>query len=122
MAVVPSQVAGAGLGGSFELKFLGSGCAACGVSGFLLLHIDPPKGQPQKDKTSNRGTANCSPWIIQLQTARGPSVRFSNWTRGQGALTIPQNFEHWSRKFCENLRAECAPREVKLMPPCVAVF
>src|SRR5271168_3089824 len=45
IAVVPSQVAGASFGGSFEYKFLGSGCAACGVSGFLLPHIGPPQGK-----------------------------------------------------------------------------
>src|SRR5271157_293189 len=46
MAVVPSQDAADGFGGGFTGKFLDSGCAACGVSGFLLLlHIGPPKGQ-----------------------------------------------------------------------------
>jgi hypothetical protein len=33
-----------------KLNFLGSGSAACGDSGLLLLHIDPPKGQPPKQQ------------------------------------------------------------------------
>jgi hypothetical protein len=86
MLVVPSQVAGAGFGGSLKLYFLGSGSAACGVSGFLLLHIDPPKGQPPKQQQDVQpGKANSMPWDVHLQTVRSPLVRFSYWTRGQGA-------------------------------------
>jgi hypothetical protein len=87
MLVVPSQVAGAGFGGSLKLNFLGSGSAACGVSGFLLLHIDPPKGQPPKQQDVQPGKANSMPWDVHLQTVRGPHVRYSYWTRGQGAQT-----------------------------------
>src|SRR3981189_3198710 len=82
--VVPSQAAGAGFGGSLKLNFLGSGSAACGVSGFLLLHIDPPKGQPPRQPYVQPGKANSMPWHVHLQTARDPLVRYSYWTRGQG--------------------------------------
>jgi len=68
-----------------KLIFLGSGSAACGVSGLLLLHIDPPKGQPPKQQDVLPGKANCMPWDVHLQTVRGPHVRYSNWTGGQGA-------------------------------------
>src|ERR1700675_802398 len=87
MFVVPSKVALAGFGGSLKLNFLGSGSAACGVSGFLLLHIDPPKGQPPKLQDVQPGKANSMPWDVHWQRGRGPLVRFSYWTRGQGAQT-----------------------------------
>src|ERR1700680_2005511 len=72
MLVVPSQAAGAGFGGSLKLNFL-----SC-VSGFLLLHIDPPKGQPPKQQDVQPGKANSMPWDVHLQTVRGPHVRYSN--------------------------------------------
>src|SRR5579883_471923 len=49
IALVPSQVAGAGFGGWFAGRFRISGCAAGGPSGFLLPHIGPPKGQDTPD-------------------------------------------------------------------------
>src|SRR5579872_1653986 len=49
IALVPSQVAGAGFGGCFAGRFRISGCAAGGPSGFLLPHIGPPKGQNTPD-------------------------------------------------------------------------
>src|SRR3984893_18759134 len=83
--VVPSQAAGAGFGGSLKLIFFVSGSAACGVSGLLLLHIDPPKVQPPKQQDVQPGKANSMPWDVHLQTVHGPLVRYSYWTRGQGA-------------------------------------
>src|ERR1700686_393157 len=85
MLVVPSQAALAGFGGSLKLNFLGAGSEACGVSGLLLLHIDPPKGQPRKQQDVLPGKANSKPWDVRLQMVRGPHVRYSYWTRGQGA-------------------------------------
>jgi hypothetical protein len=54
----------------------------------LLLHIDPPKGQPPKQQQDVQpGKANSMPWDVHLQTVRGPHVRYSYWTRGQVAQT-----------------------------------
>src|SRR5271167_1184251 len=59
IAVVPSQVAAEGFGGGLFEKFLTSftsGCAGCGVSGFLLLpHIGPPQGTAHPTQISGPG-------------------------------------------------------------------
>src|SRR5271169_6997910 len=55
IAVAPSQVAAEVFGGGFIRIFFGSGCAACGVSGFLLLHIGPPTGQHTPRRFPARG-------------------------------------------------------------------
>src|SRR5215469_14591010 len=65
IAVVPSQeFAGVAVGfgaGGLTGKFLDSGCAACGVSGFLLPHIGPPKGIVHPTQISGPGYAKDRP-------------------------------------------------------------
>src|ERR1700722_7163195 len=59
---VHSKVAVEGFDGQLKLNFFGSGSAVCGVSGFLLLHIVPPKGQPPIQQDVQPGKANSMPW------------------------------------------------------------
>src|SRR5208283_1579332 len=72
IAVVPSQVAATGLGGGFTGKFLDSGCAACGVSGFLFPHIGPPKGTTHPTRFPARGKQT----IVRGNAGRKHNNRF----------------------------------------------
>src|SRR5271165_5868836 len=66
IAVVPSKVAAEAFGGGFIGKFFGSGRAGRGVSGFLLPHIGPPKGQ----LTPRRFPAQGKQTIVRLEDCR----------------------------------------------------
>src|SRR6516164_5435431 len=106
IAVVPSQVAAAGLGGGlFTGKFLISGCAGCGVSGFLFPHIGPPKGQ----HTPRRFPARGKQTIVRGRARRKQNIESScvKVTRRKGnAKTVLGGGEpeakprHW--RFAQN--------------------
>src|SRR5215475_9160534 len=64
IGLFPSQDVAAGVeGGGLTGKFFGcSGCAACGVSGFLFPHIGPPKGQHTPRRFPARGKQKIVRW------------------------------------------------------------